>query len=414
LEDSVRPIRRILPPLIAFLLLTGLLSASPAPVASAARESDRVPGSFIVELAKGVSISQASKIASAHGGRVADTYDQLGSFAFTGSDSAKAALGADRRVAAVESDRLIHAVTDPFPNVSHLSRTRSYQAYDAGYTGTGVSIAIIDTGVTRRHRTFHAGQVVSGKNCVGSRGTPDGQGHGTHVASSAAGLLGVAHDATIVPVKVFAGASLSTPISRVVCGLNWVTRANRAVPGTIDVVNMSLAYSGGSATLKRAVANARVSGAIVVAAAGNNGGGTMYPARYPGVVAVSALAGGNRMASFSSSGGTLTAPGVNIKGAENGAGYSRRTGTSHSSPMAAGAVAVVLAESPASTPQEVIEILWTSGTCPNGNVNGSPGFCSTRWRGDRDHRPEPLINAYCAGILADPDPLAVDVPTCGF
>jgi subtilisin len=402
----VRSLPRCLAQLLAFALVTGLLAVS-TPVVRAQRAGDRVPGSFIVELRRGVSTAEASRIAKAYGGRVSELYDGLGGFAFEGPDSARSKLAADKRVNAVEDDALVEATG----GLTHLNRMDVPDARTAGYDGTGISIAIIDTGVTKGHNTFDPGQVVKGKSCVGGRSTKDGEGHGTGSASNAAGKIGVARNATIVPVKVFKGRSLFTPISKVICGLNWVKKRNNAAPGTIDVVNLSLAYSGGSRALQKATANARLSGAVIVAAAGNNGGNTQAPAKYAGVIAVSALARGSRMAYFSAKGGLMTAPGVNIRSAENGRGYSRRSGTSRSSPMVAGAAAIVLGEDGTLTPAQVLDVLQQSGRCPNGATNGSPGFCGGRWKGD-DKKAEPLVDAYCAGVLASPGD--TDLLTCGF
>ncbi len=382
---------------VAVALVATAAVSTPGAGAAKQRQGDRVAGSFIVDLAKGVSTAEAPRIARAYGGKAVEVYEGIRSFAFQGPDAAGSRLARDRRVSAVESDRLVEATR----GTSFLSRTHADDARTAGYQGAGVRIAIIDTGVTKGHRTFDSGQVVKGKSCVGGS-TRDQEGHGTASAGNAAGKVGIARSATIVPVKVFRGASLFTPISKVICGLNWVKKQNQATPGLIDVVNMSLAYSGGSNALRRAVNNVRATGAVVVAAAGNNGGGTMAPAKFGGVIAVTALAGGRRMASFSANGGSLTAPGVNIKSAENGGGYSLRSGTSRSAPMVAGAAAIVIAAAGAPlTAAQVLDILQTSGTCPNGTQNGTPGFCGGRWKGD-DRNAEPLINAACAGFWADP------------
>jgi subtilisin family serine protease len=269
--------------------------------------------------------------------------------------------------------------------------------------------------VRRTHVVFRShNNILGGKSCAGGS-TGDGEGHGTASASNAVGRIGVAHEAKIVPVKVFPHGRLSTSLSRLICGLNWVKRYNDTHPteaDDIDVVSMSISGPG-SPGLRRAVARLVADGVVITAAVGNHGGAPRYPAAYPGVIAVTALAGGTTMASFSAHGGDLTAPGVNIRSAENDSdrAFSSRTGTSRSTPMVAGAAAIILSENAALNVQGSLR---TSGKCPNGSINGDSGFCPGRWRGDADRRAEPLINAYCAGILADPAPGAVDVPRCGF
>lgn len=398
----------------SILLLALLASALALPPVHARDGARRIDGSFLVSFHRSTPPSEAAALArdltGRHGGRVDLVFDSLGGFSVEASATEAERLSRDPRVRSVQPDVLAEALGVPQPDLRHLERTDAYEAFDSvptPYRGAGMRIAIVDTGVQASHPAFHPGQVVSGKSCVG-KSTRDQEGHGTHTAGNAAGRMGIAHDAEIVPVRVFSGASLYTPISKVICGLNWVNKINtNADPADdIDVVNMSLAYSGASKQFRRAVKRVTAN-AVVVAAAGNNGGSTLYPARFKGVIAVTALGGGKRMASFSANGGDLTAPGVNIEGPENGGGYSKRSGTSRSSPMVAGAAAIVLAVDPAA---DVLTVLQTSGKCPDGSINGAPGNCSGRWKGD-DRRAEPLINAYCAGIWADP--LDADDPACG-
>lgn len=401
--------------LVSIFAVASVFAALAAPPTAASRRAesdDRVPGSYIVALRRGVRPSEAAGIARDHGGKAVHVFDRLGGFAFSGPDDARARLADDPRVRLVEADRLVRATSaPPFGSMSHLGRTDAYDAETAGYDGQGVSIAIIDTGVYRKHKAFHSGQVVGGKACVRG-GTRDLNGHGTRSAGNAAGRAGVAHDATIVPIKVFKGRKLSTTISKVICGLNWVKNRNDSVPGTIDVVNMSLAFGGGSEALRNAVDAVHDSGAVVVAAAGNNNGGaTMAPAKYANAIAVTALGAGTTMAGFSARGGEMTAPGVKITSPNAGRGWSKHSGTSRAAPMVAGVAAIVLGEDPTLTPAQVYDVLRTSGRCPNGATNGGAGFCGGSWTGD-DGNAEPLADAYCAGILADP--AATDPGVCGF
>ena len=399
--------RRFLTFALVALALPGWMAAPTS--AASSRGAERVEGSYIVSVSVGgkLSASRARAIAADHGGRAVHVYPRLRAFAFEGGDGAESSLRRDGRVTDVEADRLVHATSDPIPDLKHLTRTDSYQAHQSAYTGQGVTIAVVDTGVEAGHSVFDHGQVVAGKACV-KGGTDDREGHGTATAGNAAGRAGVAHLATIVPVRVFPNNSLSTTISKVVCGLNWVEEQNDLVPGAIDVVNLSLAFSGGSKALKRAVGRVVASGATVVAAAGNNGGALQAPARYAGVISVSALGGGTKLASFSAKGADMTAPGVKVYSPENGAGdgFSYRSGTSRAAPIVAGVAAIILAANPTA---DVLAILRTSGRCPNGETNGGPGFCPGRWQRD-DRNAEPLANAYCAGIWADP--LSTD-PDCG-
>ncbi len=398
--------RRSAPLLFSLCLVAAGFVMGPAEGVEAGEE-DRVAGEYLIDLKPGVSAKRfAKKIAREYGGEATFTYDEVvGGFAFKGSDSAAQRLKRDKRVELVEQDRVVRVADAPPDNLSYLNRTKTVDAFNAGHTGAGVRIAVLDTGVDGGHEVFQAhSNVLPGHgSCGGSSGTNDLNGHGTATAGNAAGRIGVAHEANIIPVKVFPGASLSTTWSRVVCGLEWV----KANSSQVDIVNISIAGAGNGA-LRKAIASVLAEGIVVVAAAGNSGGATQAPARYRGVIAATALAGGNAMARFSSSGGDLTAPGVGIHSADRNGGFSSRSGTSRSSPMVAGAAAIVLAEDPAAN---VLDVLRTSGTCPDDQVNGSSGFCAGRWRSD-DSNAEPLINAYCAGVFADP--VAVDLAGCGF
>ena len=396
---------------VLMLAISSVGAVDPQPVA-ASSERD-----YVVSLKDGVDpSSHAAGLSRRYRGRTGEIFDRVGGFVFRGSAESAGRLKRDARVASVEPDVIYRIADNPPNDVKHLDRTDVPQAHAAGYRGQGVTIAMLDTGVKRSHVVFEShDNIQGGKTCVGGT-TADGEGHGTASASNAVGRIGVAHEAKLVPVKIFPHGSLSTSLQRVICGLNWVRKYNEAHPGEvddIDVVNMSISGPG-SFGLKQAVKRLLEMGVVITAAAGNHGGALRYPARYKNVIAVSALATGKAMASFSGYGADLTAPGVNIRSAENDSktAFSNRTGTSRSAPQVAGGAAIVLSEDPTATIAEVQSALRTSGRCPNGEIHGSGGFCPGRWRGEKDSNADPLVNAYCAGILADP--LATAPGACGF
>jgi subtilisin family serine protease len=396
--------------LAATLVAAAVVVSGTAPTRAASSEgsddSDRVPNHYLVDLKKGVDpVKYSKKIAAEYDGKATFAYDKvLGGFAFEGSSDAARRLARDERVEGVEQDGVVKTSDDPPNDVNHLTRDRVPEAYAAGYRGAGITIAILDTGVDANHEVFqeHSNILPGYGQCGGTASFNDLNGHGTRTASNAVGRIGVAHEAKVIPVKVFPRGSLATTWSRVVCGLNYVQQHS----SEIDVVNMSIAGPG-SAALRKATRQIISSGITVVAAAGNNGGATQAPARYKGVIAASALASGDRIASFSST-GEIAAPGVGIHSADKNGGYSDGSGTSRSSPQVAGGAAIILALDPAA---DVLSVLQHSGTCPGGGVNTSAGPCPGQWKGD-DATAEPALNAYCAGILADQ--AATDPLTCGF
>ena len=146
-----------------------------------------------------------------------------------------------------------------------------------GNDGTGVDIYVIDTGIRRTHTEF-TGRVAAGYvvPSVGST-TDDDCGHGTHVAGIAAGTTyGVAKKATIVPIKIFPGGSVTickggTTVDAFVAGINWIL-ANKTA-GKPAVANLSLGLDVASTTLDTSVRNLAAVMPVIVAA-GNDGTST--------------------------------------------------------------------------------------------------------------------------------------------
>ena len=241
----------------------------------------------------------------------------------------------------------------------------------------------MDTGVYSQHYDLY---VVAGVDCTKS-GCPsvtptDKNGHGTHVAGTAAakdnnqGPVGVAPGARIRSVKVLADNGMGWT-SWVIAGINYVT----ANAGTIDVANMSLGGSGSDTAncgvsngtvvdpFHKAICNSVEKGVVYVVAAGNesNDVSTTTPAAYPEVIAVSAIADSDGVplgvgpatrygnddtfASFSNFGSqvAIAAPGVNIYSTYPGdrkapQGYcATMSGTSMAAPHVAGGAALYVA-----------------------------------------------------------------------
>jgi hypothetical protein len=216
-------------------------------------------------------------------------------------------------------------------------------------------IAVLDTGVADVPELH--GRVRSGYNVTsGSSNTNDIDGHGTAVASIAAaaagGVRGISPSSPIIPIKVFDDRGQTAPE-------DLVAAIQRAIALNAGVINISASAlpsdidAESAKTLKYAI-NAAVSlGIPVVAATGNEGGGTLdIPAAYPHVIAVGATDATGAAASFSNTGGglDLVAPGEEIAVAAPPAlcstGYATVTGTSFAAPAVAGAAALLLAKDP--------------------------------------------------------------------
>lgn len=246
-------------------------------------------------------------------------------------------------------------------------------AYARGLTGAGVKIAVIDTGVDASHPDF-AGRVAQAVTFVADgRGPEDVHGHGTHVASIAAGsgaasdgrLHGVAPGATILSGRVCNqyGECLT---SDVLAGMEWAAEQGA------QIVNLSLGSTGTEEIDPLEEAVNRLSterGVLFVTAAGNEGGPRTVrtPATAEAALAVGAVDAADQLASFSSRGPgsaaqplkpEITAPGVTIvaaRAAGTSTGqpvderYTRFSGTSMATPHVVGAAALLLQQHPSWT-----------------------------------------------------------------
>ena len=209
--------------------------------------------------------------------------------------------------------------------------------------GSGVKIAILDTGVTA-NPAFNSS--ISAINLVDLSSDPSAQnGHGTAVASMIIGNAsltpGVAPGADILSIRIANdnGQSDSFLLAKGIVA---------AVDGGASLINISMGSFGDSALVRNAIEYARAGGALIVAAAGNNGlNQVSYPAANDGVIAVGGVdALGNHL-DFSNSGTSIdiSAPGYALNAAWTGDQSASVTGTSFSAPIVTGAIAAIMTQS---------------------------------------------------------------------
>ncbi|KAJ4296184.1 hypothetical protein N0V90_006228 [Kalmusia sp. IMI 367209] len=225
--------------------------------------------------------------------------------------------------------------------------------------GAGVDVYIVDTGVRVSHAVF-GGRATEGFSFTST--AADGDGHGTHVAGSAAGAkFGVAQNANIIAVKVL-GDDGSGSSSNTIAGMNWVLNNHekrKAQDGFVgSIMSMSWGLQGTANSVDQAILSAIDSGIHVSVAAGNDGAdacGTT-PAHLGGsnsdVVTVGSVNIGNEVSSFSNIGKCVDiyAPGEQILSAwstgDNVINF--LSGTSMATPQNSGVMAYLMAQDPAS------------------------------------------------------------------
>ncbi|MER7487047.1 S8 family peptidase [Streptomyces sp. NPDC126497] len=368
-------------------LAAGLTSA-PAQAAPAegtvlaAGSPTAVKDSYIVTLKKAAGFKASSdagrNLVERYGGSVRKTFGSaLNGYTAALSAGEAGRLAADPAVASVEQNQRVSVAATQSGAPWGLDRIDQTSLPLSGtYTypdsaGSGVTAYVIDTGVRITHQQI-SGRATYGYDAVdGDTTASDGNGHGTHVATTIAGsTYGVAKKAKIVAVRVLDDNGSGTTAG-VIAGIDWVTR-NHSGP---SVANLSLG-GGASTALDTAVRNSIASGVTYAVAAGNSGANasSYSPARVTEALTVGATTSTDARAGYSNHGSVLDlfAPGSSITaGWHTGdSATSTISGTSMATPHVAGAAAVYLAGHTSATPAQVASALVSGAT--TGKVTG-PG-----------------------------------------
>jgi minor extracellular protease Epr len=336
-----------------------------------------------------------AELVRAHGGVIKYSYEHTLAIAALVPPQAIDALQRNPNVAYVENDYKVYALQQTTP--WGIQKIRAPQVWATGNKGTGIKVAIVDTGIDTAHPDL---KVVGGVSYVSyTTSYNDDNGHGTHCAGIVAalnntiGVVGVAPEAALYAVKVL-DSSGSGYFSDVISGIDW------CITNNMQVVSMSFGSTYDDTILHSELDLAYSQGIVLVAAAGNSGPGANtigYPAKYSSVIAVGATDSNDVVASWSSRGPELsvTAPGVNIYSTYKRSTYATMSGTSMACPHVTGTVALILGRA-AHTPAEVRDILQKTA------VDLGPTGWDTAYGYGR-------IDAYAAVSAALPKPIAVSI-----
>lgn len=392
--NAQRPIHhRLIIVVITLLLIFGMTGSAPGSFGAAAQAQ-----SFIVQ---GQNTEAVSRLVVQHGGQVTSRLNIINGVAAQLTEASKATLLADSNITAITPNHIVETAGG-VPSTDYPDVIGADLSWDVGARGSGITVAIIDTGLT-----WHPGllktidkkaknRIVAWKDFVdGSRLPIDPNGHGSHIAGIIANAEkggdkewnGVAPGVNLVGVRVLNAKGVGT-YEKVIKGVEWVIMNKDHY--NIRVLNLSLLAHVQSPyfadPLNQAVTAAWARGIVVVAAAGNSGPAPMsinVPGNNPYIITVGAFTDAytpgdwsdDSITSFSAAGPTLdgfvkpdlVAPGAHMVSTmfptstiarehsanRTAAMYFEMAGTSQAAAVVSGVAALVLSEHPNLTPNEV-------------------------------------------------------------
>jgi serine protease AprX len=398
-------------------------AAAPAPLAAVARKAPARKVEAIAQFKPSFSEKKARALVRKHHGRVTQRLPLIHGLAVKLSAKEAAALGRERNVVAVTLNAKVkgQGVDSGRLNTNYPKTIKADKLWQRGLTGTGIGVAVIDSGVAGDLVDFKGSDgrsrvVANVVTAPGAQKAGDGLGHGTHVAGIIAGnsfnrdprdplygdYVGVAPDVNLIAIKASDEVGNSTVLD-VINGIQFVV--DHKTQFNIRVLNLSLStdvpQSYKTDPLDAAVEYAWQHGIVVVAAAGNRGSdydAVKYsPGNDPFVISVGGSdeqgdSGKGARAYWSSAGRTqdgffkpeVMAPGAHIVStlAPNSAfqylcpacvisgAYFKAGGTSMAAPVVSGAVALLLQAKPGLTPNQVKAALMATDKPIKGSYAG--------------------------------------------
>src|ERR1043166_3756296 len=340
--------------MLALLICAVVLSARGA-------QPQRVEGRLLLKPKPGLSDAAVQSLLAAHGAQEKSAIKQINVRVVqvppANLDKVLDSLKHNPNIEFVEPDLILPPdlpPSDPYYSMEwHLPQISAPSAWDITTGSSGVTIAILDSGVDATHPEL-APVIVPGWNFYDNNAdTSDVTGHGTAVAGQAAaggnngvGVAGVAWGCRIMPIRV-ADINGNGNLSAMASGLTY------AADHDARVANISFRASG-SFTVSNAAAYFLAKGGVVTVSAGNEGLFDPSPDN-PFVLTIAATDPNDILTSFSNTGSNidLSAPGLNILTTTAGGGYGSGTGTSASAPIVAGVAALVISANPSLTGGQV-------------------------------------------------------------
>ncbi|HIH09987.1 MAG TPA: S8 family serine peptidase [Candidatus Diapherotrites archaeon] len=337
-------------------------------------------------------IARVEGVITRNGGTVEKSFSTGNVIVANVPQSGLLGIAADDSVVSLWPDTIVRATLD-----ESVPQIGAIEAWASGHDGSGISVAVLDTGIDSTHPMLK-GKVVKEKNLTPSLTSSDVYGHGTHVAGIIAGNTaeggaynGVAPQASLYNVKVL-GDDGEGEFSKIIEGIDWVVGGLEWAAGEdgrpyategARIINMSLGapenYDPNGSNqnpLLRAIREATENGIVVVVSAGNCGDaepsevckefrGVTTPGSSPDALTVGAVNDENNWAGFSSGGSIegvgikpdIAAPGVGINSSIPRSRYQAMDGTSMAAPHVAGAAALLLDSNPALTSAQIKGLL---------------------------------------------------------
>lgn len=324
---------------------------------------DYVPGQVLIEAA---TKEEAEQYAEAFNGTLVSYFGTVALVELNADESLPEASVYDAvQASAAEGTRLPAAwpnyyrytqsadYSDPYLNIRadnsqwYHEVLNTTQAWNAGYRGQGVKVAILDTGINTAHEELANVITCDISTVDNALGTEDNNGHGTHIAALIGGTLdngkggaGIAPECTLYSIKVSREAGRTDSAS-------IISALYKAMEENVDIVNVGFAGTEYSAMEESLYKQAYESGIAVFCPAGNGYSNVCtYPAAYKTTIAVAALDTGMTKAPFSNYDKNVrySVPGVGIysAGNEGPSSYVSMSGTSQASAIMAGTAALIL------------------------------------------------------------------------